>query len=424
MNGIGRISGYPGWALQDAEKLRRLEQKAWEAFGLLGFRPCYTPAAEPSWAFEKAAGATSDMALKEMVKAGSGDGCLRPEGTAGAVLTWLAQPGGDLRPARWAYCQAMFRAERAGLGRFRQFTQFGAEGLGIPFGLFDAELACAGSEFLAAAGACAKLRVNWLKTGSDRLALEQELRSLALSRAQDLRPEDLARAKSAPLRLLDAPPAGMEDALRALAGQMGGPTGEDADKFAAWKEDLGVLGVEFETDPGLARGLDYYGGPIFEWSAMAGGREMAVGGGGRYDGLAKLLGARQGAPAAGLAFGLERLAMALPELACERSGSQICWQGDGARAEALLAARRLRRQGMPAWCDSAGGNFGKMSSRADKLNASGAFFLGEREALSGRARWRSFEEALEGESDLASPQEAIANARKAAGPGAQGPAEG
>ena len=392
MSSFQSLSGYPDLVGIQADQMRQLEKKAWAYSALAGFKPVYLPAVERLDLFSRTSGVFSDIVSKEMVALAQEDLCLRPEGTAGAVRAWLDKGATNLRQARWAYCAPMYRAERPQAGRQKEFRQFGLEGLGIPFGAFDPELVAFASGFLDLIGLQYELRINSIGTADERGKYTQALKLALLDNVKDFNEIERGRLERSPLRLWDKPSSAVAKALQE-APRLGSFLGaESQEQWEQFRGDLDVLGVAYTIDETLVRGLDYYNGPVFEWTAAGAGKELAIAAGGRYDGLCAEIGGTS-SPAAGMAFGMERLLLALDNTPSEqeRWGSQANWQKTEGRRAALLWAKGEREQGRTAWVDSKGGNWGKQTGRADSLLAQTAAFFGSSEIESGIVTLKNLE---------------------------------
>jgi histidyl-tRNA synthetase len=294
------------------------------------------PVLEARSVFERSLGETSDVVQKEMFSLqtrGGVEAVLRPEGTAGLVRAAVASGaaaraagGGWWSAVRATYTGPMFRYERPQRGRLRQFTQAGAELLGVGEGAAgpwaDSEVVALGCGFLRRAGVAAggreggvELRVNTLGDAESRARFRSALTEALAPRAQELSEDSRQRlGRGAVLRVLDS----KDPQDRAVLAQVDAPRLMDAAltlaaraRFDALCAALASRDIAFVVDPTLVRGLDYYEHTVFEWVHAELG---AVGGGGRYDHLAGEFGG-PALPGIGLAFGLERvaeLARALP----------------------------------------------------------------------------------------------------------------
>ncbi len=276
-----------------------------------------TPVFELTEVFERGVGESTDIVQKEMftfTDRGNRSLTLRPEGTAGVVRAYI-EHGMKVwpQPVRLWYAGPMFRAERPQKGRQRQFHQVGFELLGSASPLADAEAVALSYRILETLG----LRDMKLKLGSvgdaeDRRRYNQYLREALSPRQDDLSPDSQRRLSTNPMRILDSKSEDDRQVLKELGIrpmlEFLGPGARE--HFEAVKRILGGLGVPFEVDPTIVRGLDYYARTSWEIHHEQLGAQSALGGGGRYDGLAELLGGPP-TPGVGWALGIERVCLAL-----------------------------------------------------------------------------------------------------------------
>lgn len=276
-----------------------------------------TPIFELTEVFERGVGPTSDIVQKEMFTFSDRAGrslTLRPEGTAGVVRAYN-EHGMKVwpQPVRLWYAGPMFRAERPQKGRQRQFHQVGYEVLGSGRPEIDAEAVALSYRILASLG----LRGMRLLLGSvgdpaDRERYNAYLRELLTPHAARLSPDSRRRLEANPMRILDSKDPGDRSLLAELEPRpmlaFLGP--EAAEHFEAVRARLDALGVPYQVDPSIVRGLDYYVRTSWEIHHDKLGAQSALGGGGRYDGLSELLGGAP-APGVGWALGVERVALAM-----------------------------------------------------------------------------------------------------------------
>jgi histidyl-tRNA synthetase len=275
-------------------------------------------------------GAESDIVSKQMFRlAEPADAVLRPEGTAGLARALLeeglvkAGGGGGGAPCKFFYCGPMFRHERPQRGRFRQFQQFGVESVGVAHPHMDAEVILAAVLSLEALGLRAdshyRIVLNSIGDVETRAAYARALKAFLEARASELSALSRERlAKGAVLRILDSKErADVEGPLRDPKLPLITDVLSDSSKarLAALRGALQLLGVRFEEDPRLVRGLDYYCESVFELvDARRDGGQSALVAGGRYDGLFGALGGPTSVPAVGFAAGIDRIALTLQDV--------------------------------------------------------------------------------------------------------------
>jgi histidyl-tRNA synthetase len=316
---------------------------------------------------------------------------LRPEGTASVVRAFNQhQP---TVPWKAWYFTPCFRYEAPQSGRFRQHHQVGAEVIGSDDPDTDVEIIVALHDFYAALGlSSVKLLVNSMGTPEDRQAYTTELAAYLQAHLDALDPADQAKVGANPLRVLDSKRAAtraVTDSAPQLVDRLSAPAGERFDRV---RSGLDAAEVEYHVDPKLVRGLDYYSHTTFEFQATAlDSAQNAIGGGGRYDGLAEALGGKP-APGVGFGSGVERILLACDAEAVFPGAPQevdvfVVDVVGGTSARDLTT--ELRRRGISA--DRA---FGQRSMKAqmkvaDRSRAAMALIVGTDEEESGTVTIRS-----------------------------------
>jgi histidyl-tRNA synthetase len=348
------------------------------------------PLFEQTALFERGIGEATDIVGKEMYTfsdRGDRSITLRPEGTAGAVRAYiehhLEAAGGVQR--LW-YCGAMFRYERPQAGRQRQFHQIGLELLGSADPRADVEAIALATDILEALGLDhLRLDLNSVGERQDRLHYRQALIDYFTPYKEQLDPESQERLERNPLRILDSKD-GRTQAINRDAPSIIDYLGDESRRhFERVQQLLTDLGIAYQLNPCLVRGLDYYTHTAFEIQSSDLGAQATVCGGGRYDGLVAELGGAD-TPAVGWAIGMERLILLLqqrspaPQL---KPDFYLVSRGETAEAQALVLAQKLRRAGFSVELDFSGSAFGKQFKRADRSGAAACLILGETEAESG-----------------------------------------
>lgn len=370
------------------EALARL---AADVFSQAGYAPVETPIFEHTEVFSRGVGETSDVVTKQMYTFPDKGGrslTLRPENTAPVVRAVLEHNlhRGPL-PVKLYYFGPQFRQERPQKGRYRQFFQFGIEALGAPGPAVDAEVVEVGYRFLRAAGIEPVLKLNSIGHLADdcRIGYNRALVDYLRAHEGDLAEEDRGRIDTNPLRTFDS----KED--RTVAVMSGAPLITEylcADckaHFDGVQELLSAVGVPFELEPRIVRGLDYYTRTAFEYLSGGLGSQNAVGGGGRYDGLASALGGDE-LPAIGFALGADRILLAADEgaLAPGRGVEvYVVALGDEAAGRAFEIVTRLRAAGIGAELDHMGRGMKGQMKDADRSGARWAAIVGPEELAAG-----------------------------------------
>lgn len=375
----------------EARKWQRIEAIAREVLFAFGFGEIKTPVLEKTELFARSIGEATDIVEKEMYTFSdrSGDSLtMRPEATAGLVRAFVesktyAQPG----PHKLFLIGPMFRHERPQKGRLRQFHQIDVEVLGDDGPQSDAEIMVMLAHLLERLGLSGiKIKLNSLGCPACRPTYRAELLSFLDSRRGKLCEDCRRRLESNPLRVLDCKVESCQEAAQGAPAMAEYLCQECQDHFSTVKQLIGAAGVEYELDKRLVRGLDYYTRTTFEAIAGDLGAQNAVAGGGRYDGLIETLGGpAQGA--IGFAFGLERLALLLPDEEMPPSPAlYIAAMGEEARAWAFSAAADLRRQGIWVELTPQDKSLKAQLRRANKMNSAKVLILGPDELKAGKAQ--------------------------------------
>jgi histidyl-tRNA synthetase len=289
----------------------------------------------------------------------------------------------------------MWRYGRPQSGRLREFRQFDAEIVGEGAPGADVEVVALGEAFLREAiHGPLELQINSIGDEQCRPAYRAELIAFLRANRERLRDEHRDRFEDNPLRVLDC----KDDACRAVAAEA--PKIVDrlcepcASHFSEVREGLGAEGIEYVLVPTLVRGLDYYTRTTFEWVSgrLARGQD-SVGGGGRYDGLAEVIGG-PATPAVGFAIGLERVLLLAPETVeapltdVERPDAFVVGIGEGTLGTTAAVARALRAAGLGVDRSFEARPLGAQMRAADRSGARFAVIIGEREAAAGTVTWR------------------------------------
>jgi histidyl-tRNA synthetase len=368
---------------------RRLETIATDLTRRYGYREIETPLFELTAVFERGVGEVTDVVEKELFRLAprteeSESWALRPEPTAGIVRAYVQHGMQTLpQPVKLTMTGPMFRYDRPQAGRYRQFWQFDVEAIGDPGPAVDAEIIELALRFYREAGLpSVEVRLNSIGDPVCRPAYIAELTAYYRGHSGVLPPLERARLERNVLRLLDSKDPAMA-ALNAAAPRMTdrlcGPCEEH---FAVVRAHLEALGIPFELDSALVRGLDYYTRTAFEfYAAGREGQQQALGGGGRYDGLVELLGGRP-TPGIGFGLGLDRIVLAL-----EASGDAppvesrllavVVGANPSATADRLRIATDLRAAGIAARAELATRKLAKQLESAAKEHAHFAVIVGD-----------------------------------------------
>jgi histidyl-tRNA synthetase len=365
---------------------------------LYGFRYVETPTFEHTELFERTSGETSDVVTKEMYTFEAKGGrslTLRPEQTAGIVRAYLAHAHDLSTPFKAYHVSPQFRHGRPQAGRLREFRQFGVETIGSAAAKADVEIVALGDRFLRARGLDRiELRINSIGDAECRPAYREKLIAYLEPHQDELDEDCRTRLRTNPLRVFDCKVDGQTPLV------LGAPLISEnlcqacAEHFAAVRNGLDAAGISFTHDPRLVRGLDYYTRTTFEFvSASLSQAQGSLCGGGRYDGLAEVLGGPP-TPGVGFALGLDRLLLALreEEVALPGQVGLACFVvsiGPEATDVGDRLVDELRNRGIPAATMFEDRSLKAQLRVADRLGAAYAVILGEREVAAETAVLKS-----------------------------------
>jgi histidyl-tRNA synthetase len=367
---------------------QHLERIARAVFEVYGYDEIRVPIVEHTELFRRSIGEYTDIVEKEMYTfqdLGGDSLTLRPEATAGIARAAISN--GLLRGARHKlWCLGpMFRHERPQKGRYRQFYQFDLEALGFAGPDVDIELiALTARLWRELKLAPVRLTINSLGTMEARARYRERLQHYFRSHQSELDEDSRRRLGGNPLRILDSKQPAMRPLIEGAPLLTDYLDPESEAHFAALRAGLDALGVAYEVNPRLVRGLDYYSRTVFEWVTDALGAQDAVCSGGRYDGLIEQLGGEP-TPAIGFAMGVERVVALLTQAGSVPPAAApevyIVVNGERAEREALRLAEQLRDAlpGRGVLLNLGGGNFKTQFRRADRSGARLALILGDAE---------------------------------------------
>jgi histidyl-tRNA synthetase len=367
------------------QHVERIARGIFEAYGYAEVR---VPLIEHTELFKRSIGEYTDIVEKEMYTfedLGGDSLTLRPEATAGIARAAISN--GMLRGQRHKlWCSgAMFRHERPQKGRYRQFYQLDVEALGFPGPDVDAELIALSARLWRELKlAPVRLTINSLGTPASRQLYRERLLEFFRSHEDALDEDSRRRLGGNPLRILDSKNPAMR-ALIDVAPSLSDHLDEESQRhFSALRAALEAMGIAYEVNPRLVRGLDYYSRTVFEWVTDALGAQDAICSGGRYDGLIAQLGGEP-TPAIGFAAGMERIVALLQQAGAAPAASApdiyLVASGERAEREALRLAEKLRDAlpGRAVLLNLGGGNFKAQFRRADRSGAQLALILGDEE---------------------------------------------
>ena len=378
-------------------KWHYVEKKFRDIAERYGYSEIRTPVFEHTELFTRSVGDTTDIVQKEMytfTDLGNRSITLRPEGTASAVRAFLEHKVyANPQPTKLYYETACYRYEKPQSGRLREFHQFGVEVFGAESMLADAEIISLASEFLKECGIDdLKLKINSVGCPVCREKYKNALKDYFRPHLADLCDTCKDRFERNPMRIIDCKsPQDKELAL-------GAPSILDylcddcKASFEELKENLDALGIDYEIDPTIVRGLDYYTKTAFEFVTEKIGAQGTVCGGGRYDNLMYEIG-EQDVPGVGFGLGIERLLLLMENIGVEipepeAMDALIVVLGEDARTMGLKITNELREKGLKVEMDLMERNIKGQMKHADRLGVRYAVVIGDDEILNGEAQVR------------------------------------
>ncbi len=375
------------------------EQMIRETLGAYGYSEIRLPLVEKTELFKRSIGEVTDIVEKEMYTFDDRNGdslTLRPEGTAGCLRACLEHGLLHGQVLRLWYYGPMYRHERPQKGRYRQFFQLGVETYGMAGPDIDAELILIMDRLWRKLGIRDKVRLqlNSLGTIAERLIYRESLVSYFQEHLEELDEDSLRRLETNPLRILDTKNPAMQQ-LVANAPELMAYLGEESlEHFRTLTATLEDLGISYEINSRLVRGLDYYSKTVFEWVTDELGSQGTVCAGGRYDGLIEQLGGRANY-AVGFAMGIERLLALIETLGnapvTRTVDVYMIRVGEKAEQEGLRFAEVIRNEapGLKLQVNCGGGSFKSQFKKADKSGAEYAVILGDDEVSRGEVGVKS-----------------------------------
>lgn len=369
-----------------------------------GYARLDTPIFEATGLFVRGVGEGTDIVDKEMYSfrdKGGDDLTLRPEATAALCRAYLEHGlQNGPRPVKLFTIGPFFRHDKPQAGRYRQFQQFNCEAIGEIDPAVDAEIIQVAWRFYRELGlhdlalalnsiGCPKCRPNYLDA----------LRAYSEAHFDDLCHDCQGRLARNPLRLLDCKNPRCQALMAGAPKTTDYLCAECADHFAGVRRFLGILGIPYQIDHRLVRGLDYYTKTVFEVLPAETGGQSAIGGGGRYDGLIEQLGGHP-TPAVGFATGLERVILNLQRQGVTPESTApplvyVVHRGAGADEAAWQLARSIREAGWPAVVSFGGRSIKAQMRNANALGAGWAAILQENEVQAGTVTLRNLRDHAE-----------------------------
>ena len=394
MSPISRPRGTEDLLPDRLAAMTRVAEVGMRVADAFGYREIATPVFEATELFVRGVGDTTDVVRREMYTFPDRSGrslTLRPENTAPVLRAFGESSLRELPPpVRLSYRGPMFRYDRPGRGRYRQFHQFGVEAVGDSEPELDAEVIAVAWGWLAELGLGGiTLQLNSIGDAQCRPAFRQALLDHFAPHLEQLPELDRERLRRNPLRILDSKDPDTESLMATAPKTKDFLCAECREALERVEVALLAYHIPYQQNPRLVRGLDYYVRTTFEvWHEDLQGAQNALFGGGRYDGLSELLG-YPAAPGVGFAAGIERVVMlAPPGPAPAPPQVVVCSAQDTVVPLAIDLAQRLRRDGLAVICDVGRRSLkGKMRG-AERSGAGAVGLLGEDEARAQRVTLR------------------------------------
>ena len=374
----------------DAWKWNRLEMVIKKVCRLYNFKEIRTPIFESSELFHRTVGETSDMVTKEtydFLDRGGRSNTLRPEGTAGVARSFIENKlYAEQTVQKLFYMGPMFRYERQQKGRYRQFSQFGVEAIGSSSPLMDVEVILFAATTLKALGLKGvKVKINSIGDEESRDNYRVALVEYFSKYVDNLCPDCKNRLEKNPLRILDCKVDNKKEFFENAPKINDYLNEASKTHFAKVVEALKEVGVAYEINYNLVRGLDYYCHTVFEVEAdIEGfGAQNVLGGGGRYDKLVSDLEGPQ-TPCVGMAFGMDRLLLAMEAEGLLKENNDyihlyIIALGERARLTTERSLYTIRMGGLVCEADYLNKGIKGQFKQADKFNAKFTAILGDDE---------------------------------------------
>ncbi|NTW50384.1 MAG: histidine--tRNA ligase [Chlorobiales bacterium] len=404
----------------EIHKWHHIERTVRDVFERFGYSEIRTPVFEETALFQRGIGETTDIVGKEMYSflpdPTSSSLTLRPEMTASVIRAYLQNNLSGASPStKVYYISELFRKERPQAGRQRQFWQFGCECLGSQRPEADAEVIAVMMTIYRELGVkTMTLRLNSLGGAEARKAHRDALQNYFRPHFDRLDEDSKVRFDRNPLRILDSKNPALRELIEKAPGIADFLDQESKDHFDAVQSYLKDFGIEYIIDHTLVRGLDYYSRTAFELISSDLGAQDALGGGGRYDGLATLLGSKAPVPSVGFASGIERLLIVMEKLGLLESVKPksptlfIAAQSETTRSWVVKTAHQLRQQGISTEIDLLGRSLKAQMKEANRMNAKYVLIIGENELQSGKYQLKNLSTSEQAELTLAEISEKIA----------------
>ncbi len=375
---------------QESYKWQYVEKEFNNVCAQFNYKETRVPTFEHTELFERGVGDTTDVVEKQMytfLDKGNRSITLRPEGTSSVARSFLQNSlYAEAMPAKMYYNIPCFRYEKSQKGRLREFHQFGVEVFGAGAPTIDAEVISLALTFLDRVGLKdLTVHINSIGCKECRKKYNDALREFLRPRLDKLCDTCKGRFERNPLRILDCKSEICQEQIQGAPVLLDYICDDCREHFEKFKACLDNMGIKYEIDPGIVRGLDYYSKTVFE--IISG--DFTVCGGGRYDGLVEELGG-QSTPAIGFGLGIERLLLRLEETGAvipepENVDLYVAPLGEKASLYVQQLVYNLRKKGIKAETDHMGRGLRAQMKYADKIGCRYSLVLGDNEIDTGVA---------------------------------------
>ena len=357
-----------------ARKYQRICEVVSAYAKIYNYKYIRTPLFESTELFKRGVGDTTDIVQKEtydFTDRGGRSFTLRPEGTAGV--------GNQSSVVKEFYIGTMYRYERPGLGRNREFTQFGVECLGSDDEMMDAEVISFSYNILKELGLDVTVKINNLGSVEDRDNYKNALVEYLTPHINDLCEDCQNRIKTNPLRILDCKVDDQSEILKNAPSILDYHSKESNDRFNKILTYLDYLDIDYEVDNTLVRGLDYYDYMVYELKLND---SLALGGGGRYNHLVKNLGGPE-VPAVGFACGIERIINEMNDESFNNIDVYVMCVNDEEKIKANIITQDLRLNNIICETNIMGKSLKAQFKEADNMNAKNLIILNSEDLSKG-----------------------------------------
>lgn len=392
---IKALKGFKDIVPGEVELWQYLERVAREVFDRFHFREIRLPILEETELFARSIGEATDIVEKEMYTFVDKKITMRPEATASLLRAYIEHGLYVQKPVQRLFTIGpMFRHERPQKGRLRQFHQMDIEVLGTDNPLVDTELMAMAAMLFAELGINVSLELNSLGCPECRPGYRARLLAYIAERHDALCGDCKRRSTTNPLRVLDCKVPSCREQIQGAPSLLEHLCGPCKDHFDQVQAGLRQLGVSFQLNKFMVRGLDYYCRTTFEFITSDLGAQAAVAAGGRYDGLIETLGGPKNSPGIGFAMGMERLVLLLQQQeksSVEEEKVDLFVAGIGAQAAraGFALVHEMRARKFSVAMDYEGRSLKSQMKQADKAGARFVLIIGDDELALGKGILRN-----------------------------------